>query len=258
MKKILKLTTIAFLFAFSFSCEKDDSELDIESTVEIEKTIESNLKSRIFKPPTICDIIGDTIVTVGTTASYSYINDSGTPNNVTWSITTIPINSATVDSNGTVTFSSRFISGTLLAFGSGGTALTCEARMNISTGIVPPPPSCACPNPVIDDRLCVSGGHPHWRFQVDGISSSDQITWSINHGTIHSNPNQSYVIIEPNSGSTYGFTVYCKVERTCPDGSKKVRTAYYTNYYGNSCGTGTTGFIGSCSGSGEILDDPIF
>ena len=62
------------------------------------------------------------------------------------------------------------------------------------------------------------------------------------------------MIIEPNSGSTAGFTVYCKVERTCSDGSKKVRTAYYTNYYGNSCGTGTTGYVGGCSGGGGMIE----
>ena len=253
MKKTLKLTTVVFLLIFSFSCEKDESELNIESTIEKEKTIDAKLESRIFTPTT-CDIIGATNVTAGTTANYSYTNDTGVSSNIYWSLTSVnPFGSATVNQSGTVNFSSNFISATLLAAGTGGTALNCTAQFNISTGIITPP-SCSCPNPVIDDRLCVSGGHPHWRFQVDGISSSDQITWSINHGTIHSNPNQSYVIIEPNSGSTYGFTVYCRVERTCPDGSKKVRTAYYTNYYGNSCGTGTTGFVGSCSG-GSMIDD---
>lgn len=271
MKKILTLTAIALLLTFSFSCEKDDSELNIDSITEQEKIIESNLNAKVL---TGCHIIGPSVasddisyVEKGETTDYSYTNNTltGIPDSITWELTDVsPFGSARFTNNmltytglePSVMYSSNFSSATLIAHAIGEGIDNCVDRVNVilDKNVPPVPEPCYCPSPVIDDKLCVSGGHPHWRFQVDGISSSDQITWSINHGTIHSNPNQSYVIIEPNSGSTYGFTVYCKVERTCPNGSKKVRTAYYTNYYGNSCGTGTTGFVGSCSG-GSMIDD---
>ena len=279
MKKILKLTTVVFLLTFSFSCENDDSELNIESTIEQEKTIETFKANQVFFPGEVlqsksaksakkipnlfgCGVTGLNCASPNQTLTYTYANSS-INTNATWTIDSGSISISSGQGTNTVNliFGSNFTGGYVTVSGAGipNCSVTFEILKCGSGGDGDEDGNwCECPDPVIDDRLCVSGGHPHWRFQVDGISSSDQITWSINHGTIHSNPNQSYVIIEPNSGSTYGFTVYCKVERTCPDGSKKVRTAYYTNYYGNSCGTGTTGFIGSCSGSGEILDDPIF
>jgi|TARA_B110000037_G_C17001313_1_gene457347 hypothetical protein len=250
MKKILKLTTIALLLIFSISCENDDSELNIESTIEQEKIVESNLKSKFFK--TNCEVTGSKSACSGQTFTYTYTSDIQNPN-ITWNSSPAGAISLISQSGNSATFqfNSGFTIGFISAIGVGSETCSDTIKVVCGNGDVGND-TCACPAPIIDDRLCVSGGHPHWRFQVDGISSSDQITWSINHGTIHSNPNQSYVIIEPNSGSTYGFTVYCKVERTCPDGSKKVRTAFYTNYYGNSCGTGTTGFVGGCSGGIEI------
>ena len=119
MKKTLKLTAVVFLLIFSFSCEKDESELNIESTIEQEKTIDAKLESRIFRPTT-CDIIGATNVTSGTTANYSYTNDTGVSSNISWSLTSVnPFGSATMNQSGTVNFSSNFISATILAAGTG-------------------------------------------------------------------------------------------------------------------------------------------
>lgn len=259
MKKNLKLTAVVFLLIFSISCEKDESVLDVETQNQTEskvlsnKTNESN--SKFIR--TFCRIDGPDKGCKSDDVTYTTSTDIVNPI-YNWSIVSGNI-SSTIIGQGTDT--ATFQLGAFFNGGSVKVEITsstnsdnCTFFQDIALCRVIGGGSCSCPNPVIDDRLCVSGGHPHWRFQVDGISSSDQITWSINHGTIRSNPNQSYVIIEPNSGSIHGFTVYCRVERTCPDGSKKVRTAYYTNYYGNSCGTGTTGFVGSCSG-GDMIDD---
>ncbi len=257
MKKILNLTTIAVLFIFSFSCEKGDSELNIESAIEQGKTVEYKLQSGALKS-TICDIIGTTviatgiaIVDAGTTANYSYTNNTGTSSSVNWILNSVkPLGSATVNQSGTVSFSSSFISATLLADGTSGTALPCTAQLDISARIISPPlPSCSCPSPIIYNLIDKSGGHPDWRFRVKGVSSGgdDQITWSIDYGDAISGVHLTSAIFRPNAESIAGFTVFCKVVRTCPDGSTKERTAYYTNYYGNSYGTGTTGFTTPCN-----------
>jgi hypothetical protein len=105
---------------------------------------------------------------------------------------------------------------------------------------------CQCPAPSIVADLCVSGGHPDWRFHVTGISSSDKIRWYAQHGTIMVNNTMTDVIVrvlEPG-----GFTVYCEVTRTCSNGSKLSRTAYYTNSYGQLCAAGTKGFANTCNG----------
>ena len=254
MKKKFKLTTIALLLICSFSCDKDDSQLIAEPTTVQEESVETNTNStaRFFR--TECDVIGSRIACPGQSFTYTYISDISNPNVTwTWSNGITPI-SGLGTSSATFRFNSGFTMGTISAIGVGSETCSDSITIKCGDGVDGENESCDCPTPTIDDRLCVSGRHPHWRFQVDGINASDQITWSVNHGTIHSNPTQSYVIIEPNSYSYYGFTVYCKVSRTCSDGTTKERTAYYTNYYGNSCGTGTTGYTGSCNG-GSMIDD---
>lgn len=131
MKKILKLTTITLLLIFSSSCEKDDSELYIESVMKKEKSIESELESRAFKPTT-CNIIGATSVTPGTTSNYSYTNDTGTSSSISWSLTSVNPPGSVTHQNGTLSFSSNFVSATLRADGTGGTALPCTASININ------------------------------------------------------------------------------------------------------------------------------
>lgn len=150
MKKILKGTIIALLLMFSISCEKNESELNIESAIEQEKKIESKLKSK-SSLRTACDIIGASVtaqnkavVIVGTTVGYSYINNSGTPSNVNWEFISLnPIGSATLSQSGsnvTVTFNSNFINGKLSATGSGGTANICQEILDITGTKVGPAP----------------------------------------------------------------------------------------------------------------------
>jgi len=149
MKKILKGTTFALLLMLSFSCEKNESELNIESSIEQEKIIESNLKSKFSLQTTICSITGpsitvageEAIVSAGSTVGYSYTNNSGTPSSVNWVFTSlVPSGSATLSQSGsnvTVTFSSNFSSGRLSVTGSGGTADICQTSINIVEGTGP-------------------------------------------------------------------------------------------------------------------------
>lgn len=212
MKRTLELTSILFLFIFFTACETQ----------------------------TTCDLTGPEIAcSSGTPVAYTYTSDIANPT-VTWTSTNgINLVSGQGNSTATFTFPVGFTTGSISASGAGDE--TCSETILISCDDIDN--VCNDPAPVIDPQICVSGGHPDWRFQVNGINSSDQVTWSINHGEVLSGANLDYAIIRPNEGSVYGFTVYCEVTRTCPNGTTVVVTAYYTNYYGNDCDQGTGGIL---------------
>lgn len=111
---------------------------------------------------------------------------------------------------------------------------------------------CQCPSQVIDDQLCVSGGHPHWRFSLNYASSGDEIYWYGSHIAILTGQGSTYVVAEPDG--TGDFTLYCRVTRKCADGTTKTRTAYYSNAYGGQCERGRTGFLPSSVCSSPTLD----
>lgn len=208
---------------------------------------------------TVCDITGSTVVSsgsavvaAGSTATYSYTNNTGTPTSIVWNITSNPAGSATLTSNGstvTVTYSASFISGSLTAAGSGGSAQTCNTLLNI-TKSGGTSSNCTCPYPVIRCTLAVSGGHPYWRFELDNLESGDTFVWSQNHAPIFGSvTNNSYIIANPQGPLNSGFTIYCEVTRKCTNGTIKKRKAFYTNYYGGTTTTGRTGFVnigGAC------------
>jgi len=249
MKKNISLFAFAvMLLSFVLSCEVDNQEL--KDDFSIEKNEKINLKQDLTNSRLVlCEIDGPTTGCPNQYVTYTY-STTLTMQSITWSVVNGNMTLYSGQGTNTATFllASNFTGGWVQAYGSGTPDCVVSAEiLNCGAG---GGGGCPCPSPVIDDILCVSGGHPHWRFEVNGITSGDQISWSVNHGTIHSNPTQSYVIIEPNSGSINGFTVYCQIVRTCPDGSTKTRTAYYTNYYGNSCGSGTTGFVDNCDNGG--------
>jgi hypothetical protein len=137
-------------------------------------------------------------------------------------------------------------------------SVTCGRTGSITvgsgTGTGTNPPLCNCPEPKITATLCVSGGHPDWRFEVTNYTNTtDKIRWYTQHATIMTNntmPNVTVRVLEP---ATAGFTVYCEITRTCPNGSIIRRTAYYTNYYGKSCSNGKTGFTATCAGSSSDI-----
>lgn len=107
-----------------------------------------------------------------------------------------------------------------------------------------PGPTCACPAPVIKDELCVTGGHPYWRFSLSGVSTSDVIYWYGNHITVTSGQGGTYVVANPDG--TGDFTLYCRVTRRCSNGVTSQRIGYYTNSLYAQCGTGRIGFQGTC------------
>lgn len=248
----LSLLILTFISIVIYSCNSDDLIIDpdsnsIENNIELENDT-SNSIARLG-----CSISGPDCGKANNILTYTYTNtSSGTAN---WIVTNGDL--TIISGNGTNTISLQFgplfNGGTISVTGSG--IPTCTAILNILKCSNGNGDNCPCPEPVIDDILCVSGGHPHWRFQVNGISASDNITWSINHGVVLVGVNSDYAIIKPNAGSTSGFTVFCKVISTCEDGTTKERTAYYTNYYGNSCGTGTTGYTTSCNSTGDPFID---
>jgi hypothetical protein len=231
--------------AIFFACSKHNEQIQ-----------ETQNSSRIVggdKVATICDIIGATVnnlgiavVAAGSSATYSYTNNTGTATNITWTLAgggaTFIGGATTINSTGPVTviFSSTFTSGTLSAEGSGGTAKTCNTMLNIT---VNGGSDCVCPNPVIRPVLAVSGGHPYWRLQLDNLQPGDTYTWSQLHAPFTSGTNSTYVIVNPTGPMYSGFTVYCEVKRVCSNGTIKKRKAFYTNYYGGTTTTGTKGFI---------------
>lgn len=255
----------------TFGCDFDGGVLTlINSRYKCEATFAIDLCDQV---PETCTITGPECGEPGQDITLTYnINSTSNPSPVNWTINNEGISMTSNDGENPATFhldEGVFAGGTVTAsYTNSECGNDCSQTIEIplcsdgtgdgTTDTDNEP--CVCPEPFIDDRACVSGGHPHWRFEVEDINNSDDIVWTVNHGTIHSSPYQSYVIIEPDSNSTYGFTVYCEVTRTCDDGTTKTRTAYYTNYYGNECGTGTTGFTStSCSGSGGggEIDEPF-
>ncbi|MWB95525.1 hypothetical protein GON26_14235 [Flavobacterium sp. GA093] len=83
----------------------------------------------------LCAPNAEAVVNAGSTATYQYVNATGTSSSITWSYTANPVNSMSLTVNGSsvsVTFSSSFINGTLSAAGSGGTAQTCNTILNIT------------------------------------------------------------------------------------------------------------------------------
>lgn len=114
--------------------------------------------------------------------------------------------------------------------------------------------SCNCTsNPYINVTLCVSNGHPYWRFNVTGTGSvnTNNIRWFGSHLTFKgaSSATKS-VIVEP-TDQGYGFRLSVELTDNC--GAK--RTAFYENYEGGTCynNTGVRRGVSACSTGGGIL-----
>lgn len=236
--------------AIFFACSNDEQ---IQEKESISKIGSGN------RLATICDIIGTTVVSSGTavvsagsSATYSYTNNTGTPTNITWTLTgvgaTFSGGGTTITSTNpvTVVYSSNFVSGTLSASGTGGTAQTCNTILNItkSGGGTNSGSDCNCPYPEIRCTVAVSPNR--WRFQLDNLQPGDTYVWSQNHapfvGTTTS-PIGTYVSANPDGHIYSGFTIYCEVSRKCSNGTIKKRKAFYTNYYGGTTTTGKQGFV---------------
>ncbi|WP_268847010.1 hypothetical protein [Flavobacterium aestivum] len=155
LKSSLKIGLIGiFCSIFFLACTKDDTQ--VQETKSIDKTMSNKGISKVTNKTlstnkiaptaqlvqTICDITGPTVtstgvavVAAGSTASYSYTNNTGSASNIVWTLTPSPAGSATYVANGaniTITYLANFASGTLTAAGSGGTAQTCNTVLNIT------------------------------------------------------------------------------------------------------------------------------
>jgi hypothetical protein len=137
---LITLTSSAIFFACSSDNEQLQESKSSSKVISTKKLAQTTQTSNLAQ--TTCDITGTTVVssgnavvTVGSSATYSYVNNTGTATNIVWTISPNPAGSATITSNGltvTVTYLANFISGTLSAAGSGGTAQTCNTILNIT------------------------------------------------------------------------------------------------------------------------------
>jgi|SRR5690606_27646376 len=259
MKKILKLTILTFLLILSFSCEKDDSELNIESTINQEKIIDSNVNSRVVR--TECEVMGNTSACAGQTFTYTYTSDISNPN-ITWSWTSgISIISGQGTNTATFQFNSGFSAGSISAIGVG--SETCSDTIDIICGGGNGNNNCSCPNLSLACYAYpapIGTYPPDWRFRINdglGVPSGWTANWSINHGTISGGSHTASAYPQGVIGDY--FTVTCTISKSCSDGYVTKRTISYTNQIGGSAsGNYETINLGDCTttsdnGGGGIL-----
>ena len=266
-KTALRITLLITFLTFLFiactnenlpSIKDNEAELNVDST-----TIITNGNRAV---QTSCDITGSTIttpgnavVTPGTSVTYNYTNNTGTPTNIIWNIQNVnPAGSIIINGSGntvTVTYTANFISGTITADGTGGTAAFCQSVLNItklaSSGNTD---NCSCPEPYFECVTANSGIHPYWRIYIRGLQTNDTFVLSTSNATIRSGIS-SYVILDPIGPINNTFILYCEVSRRCSNGTIKKKKIYYQNYYGGTRFGGTTGVVSSegCN----INPDPI-
>jgi hypothetical protein len=123
----------------------------------------------------------------------------------------------------------------------------------------PTPPACIVNSGVIKSTVCSTYSHPWWRLNIDGYTGQSNYTfeWSSDHFNFRSGRTSSSIIGNPTdiiNGQAYGFTLYCKVTKTCSGGEKISRTFYYQSRGDNPCSAGITGEFG---GGGNPIDPDL-
>lgn len=239
MKK-LKISFFIALITLSstalfFACSSDKEELqDLKSS---SKTVSADKLAQ-----TICDIIGTTVVssgsavvTPGSSATYSYTNNTGSATTITWTLTGVGATfsgggtTITTTSPVTVVYSSNFVSGTLSAAGSGGTAQTCNTILNITT------PTVTCCNPTFDAFYICDGtvqgkGAVVPFVQGCNVSTISKIVWNLGGAKWISGP------LAGQGGGTMvpPFNQYVKNigNYQCQYGMFRITATYYFN---NGC-----------------------
>jgi hypothetical protein len=195
-------------------------------------------------------IDGPSILSVGQTGAYTA---STTTDNYFWSATGgLTINGSNTGASVTVQRTSTTAGKVYLVAYSNTTGTTKQSYCCNKSVSVPAPPQCNLGYYTIEDYLCVTDMHPYWRFSVPNISGATY-TWSGQHFNVLSGGNSSYMIGNPTDNG-YGFTVYCKIKKTCSNGLTDERTFYYESRSTNSCNQGTTGEVGGSGGGGPISD----
>jgi hypothetical protein len=139
MKNYFKILSIGLLMSITFSSCSDEFKKSDETKGILQRSSESSSALAA----TICDITGATITTSGTaivgagsTTVYNYTNNTGIPAVVTWTVQTAnPAGSITITGSGasvSVSYAANFISGSITANGTGGSAQPCQSLLNIT------------------------------------------------------------------------------------------------------------------------------
>ena len=249
--RTIAASVLILLSTVFYSCEQEESIFESQALNTEQPELSNNLSKTNNSSITLlteCDISGPSNVSRNTTVTYTFTSNIFN-RLISWSVVSgdISIVAGQNTNRLTVRFGNQFNGGSIRALGIGDEVCSETKYIGATT-----PPLCPCPGlPIIDDLSCVSGGHPHWRFEANNVPGGTQIRWYAQNASILSGQGTKDVIVKPSSSSGYGFTLYCEVTKLCGDGSKKIRTAYYSNYYGGSCGNGTTGEYKSC-GSGPV------
>lgn len=135
------LVTFSTLLLFACTNESQSNTDNKSSEVNGNKTSKITDDNRAVQ--TSCDITGATVittgnavVTAGTSVTYNYTNNTGTPTSIIWNVQGAnPVGSITINGTGntvTVNYGTNFISGTITADGTGGTAAFCQSILNIT------------------------------------------------------------------------------------------------------------------------------
>lgn len=223
---ILALVTLT-LSAIFVACSSDNDEVR-ENARPTDLVESERLRA------TICDIIGSTVVSTGSavvaagsTATYSYTNNTGSATTITWTLTgvgaTFSGGGTTITSAGPVTviYSSNFVSGTLSAAGSGGTAQTCNTILNITKR---------------GGGRCVANIIQIWCSPTNFQNYNVEI--NVRMGVTNPFPNQASVLVQWDPAYLSGYQVAGGLYNLSPNQSTTIPSQFDTT--ANS--TSTTGF----------------
>lgn len=194
-------------------------------------------------------INGPSTLNIGESGTYTV---STYTDNYFWSATGgLTINGSNTDSSVTVERTSS-ISGKVYLVAYSNTYGVAKSNYCCNKSVsVPAAPQCNLGYYTIQNHLCVTNIHPYWRFSVPNIPGATY-TWSGQHFNVMVGANASYMIGNPTDNGA-GFTVFCKIKKTCSNGLTDERTFYYESYSTSTCNQGTTGEVGSSGG--PFIDD---
>ncbi len=221
MRKIGKFALIIISLIVFSSCSTDE----IEPDIQLIESIESFAKS------TDCDIEGSSIVSPGSTVTYTYTSNLS-PNTITWSILSGNISIISGQGTNTVTlsFASNFNGGSILADGING-VIHCSESFSIS--------ACTPPTYVEIDQISGACMGDVFTFTANPNGSTDNglYQWSVFQGaTILSGQGTPTITVA--SPSSSGFLIRVTHVNSCM--STQVTGANLAEF-SDSCGGGLGG-----------------
>lgn len=238
-KSIKKPLLIILVLGVIFSCSNDEL-MTKESTIKEESVITGNTnKSASSKSansalvPTICDVLGDEIVSPGSTLVYNYTASFSPITNVQWSASTgISIISGQGTSTVTLQFGVGFSGGTISAIGTGNNNNGCNV---IDQQIY----ACAAPTGIDIIQKENYGECPGDNFifnsnLLGGNTTGGTYKWQVYNGAsiVGSSTSSSVKVLSPSSGS---YLVKVTFTSDCQN---TVITEITPGTYDHSCGGG--------------------